>query len=314
MNNLISPHGGYRELKSFQHAELVYDSTVKFCDRFIDRRSRSRPILPKTMNYLPGSVGRAYQAIADDPKYKHFVRIPDRILQCIDYFGIACDRVATRTRLHAYYLFIGVVDDAIDSGRVDTGRLILEYLGTPAPLFDEEVRLSSVRLITEILKSHVSGETYTLMMAKLRALYGEVVSERAANSIDSYLDHRKSIGSLTAELSYVLIRPALSGETEPLCRFMQQVGAIGCLVDSLIDLSADRRLGLLGFKPGIMDYAKLFICILRDGLRMSLRHPGLSRLFLAAIVDNVHDRFRAERSLPQPSFVSERKDQAASVA
>lgn len=38
---LISPHGGYRELKSFQHAELVYDATVKFCDRFIDRRSRT---------------------------------------------------------------------------------------------------------------------------------------------------------------------------------------------------------------------------------------------------------------------------------
>jgi len=29
--NLIPPHGGYRELKSFQHAELVYDCTVKFC-------------------------------------------------------------------------------------------------------------------------------------------------------------------------------------------------------------------------------------------------------------------------------------------
>jgi hypothetical protein len=40
MIKLIAPHGGYRELKSFQHSELVYDSTVKFCDRFIDRRSR----------------------------------------------------------------------------------------------------------------------------------------------------------------------------------------------------------------------------------------------------------------------------------
>jgi four helix bundle suffix protein len=38
---LIPPHGGYRELKSFQHAELVYDCTVKFCDRFIDKRSRT---------------------------------------------------------------------------------------------------------------------------------------------------------------------------------------------------------------------------------------------------------------------------------
>jgi four helix bundle protein len=40
-SSLIPPHGGYRELKSFQHAELVYDATVKFCDRFIDRRSRT---------------------------------------------------------------------------------------------------------------------------------------------------------------------------------------------------------------------------------------------------------------------------------
>jgi restriction system protein len=39
--NLIPSHGGYRKLKSFQHSELVYDATVKFCDRFIDKRSRT---------------------------------------------------------------------------------------------------------------------------------------------------------------------------------------------------------------------------------------------------------------------------------
>lgn len=39
--NLIPPHGGYRNLKSYQTAEIIYDSTVAFCDRFIDRRSRT---------------------------------------------------------------------------------------------------------------------------------------------------------------------------------------------------------------------------------------------------------------------------------
>jgi four helix bundle suffix protein len=39
--HLIGPHGGYRELKSYQNAEIVYDATVKFCDRFVDRRSRT---------------------------------------------------------------------------------------------------------------------------------------------------------------------------------------------------------------------------------------------------------------------------------
>jgi len=38
---LIPPHGGYRKLRSFQAAQLVYDLTVAFCDRFIDRRSRT---------------------------------------------------------------------------------------------------------------------------------------------------------------------------------------------------------------------------------------------------------------------------------
>src|SRR5678810_566313 len=40
-SELFSPHGGYRQLKSFQHSELVYDATVKFCDRFIETRSRT---------------------------------------------------------------------------------------------------------------------------------------------------------------------------------------------------------------------------------------------------------------------------------
>lgn len=38
---LIPKHGGYRRLKSFQVAQLVYDVTVRFCDRFIEKRSRT---------------------------------------------------------------------------------------------------------------------------------------------------------------------------------------------------------------------------------------------------------------------------------
>jgi len=30
---LIPKHGGYRKLKSFQVAEVVFDVTVRFCDR-----------------------------------------------------------------------------------------------------------------------------------------------------------------------------------------------------------------------------------------------------------------------------------------
>jgi four helix bundle protein len=38
---LIPPHGGYRKLKSFQVAQLAYDVTVRFCDRYIEKRRRT---------------------------------------------------------------------------------------------------------------------------------------------------------------------------------------------------------------------------------------------------------------------------------
>lgn len=37
----IPPHGGYEGLLSFQKARIVYDGTVKFCERFVDKRSRT---------------------------------------------------------------------------------------------------------------------------------------------------------------------------------------------------------------------------------------------------------------------------------
>jgi restriction system protein len=37
----LRPSGGYRTLRSFQTAALIYDATVSFCDRFVDKRSRT---------------------------------------------------------------------------------------------------------------------------------------------------------------------------------------------------------------------------------------------------------------------------------
>ena len=38
---LIQPHGGYRKLRSFKTAQLAYDLTVQFVDRYLDKRSRT---------------------------------------------------------------------------------------------------------------------------------------------------------------------------------------------------------------------------------------------------------------------------------
>lgn len=38
---LIPAHGGYRKLRSFQVVQTIYDGTVVFCDRFVEKRSRT---------------------------------------------------------------------------------------------------------------------------------------------------------------------------------------------------------------------------------------------------------------------------------
>lgn len=60
-DQLLPPHGGYRKMRSFQVAELVYDATLIFCDRFIDRRSRTHDQMVQAarsgkQNILEGSV------------------------------------------------------------------------------------------------------------------------------------------------------------------------------------------------------------------------------------------------------------------
>lgn len=38
---VLLPHGGYEKLRSYKVAEAVYDATVVFCNRFIEKRSRT---------------------------------------------------------------------------------------------------------------------------------------------------------------------------------------------------------------------------------------------------------------------------------
>lgn len=41
MGERLRPSGGYRKLRSFQAATIIYDATVSFCARFLDKRSRT---------------------------------------------------------------------------------------------------------------------------------------------------------------------------------------------------------------------------------------------------------------------------------
>lgn len=65
---LIPKHGGYRKLKSFQVAQLVYDVTVRFCDRYIDRFSRTKDQMVQAARSGVQNIAEGSQASATSKK------------------------------------------------------------------------------------------------------------------------------------------------------------------------------------------------------------------------------------------------------
>src|SRR2546425_11209382 len=151
-----------------------------------------------------------WETIARDPRYAHFINIPERIIRCLDHFDVECKKEEVRRILRAYYLFIGVVDDAIDSGEIEMGEHILACFYDRVRSFDRQT--SHVRVAIDLLKRSINGEIYPAALAKLDELYRAVVAERKATTIKAYVKQRRLVGSLTAELSYLLIRPFLKRE------------------------------------------------------------------------------------------------------
>lgn len=68
MSDLILKHGGYRKLKSFQVAQLCYDITVRFCDRYVDRFSRTKDQMVQAARSGVQNIAEGSQASATSKK------------------------------------------------------------------------------------------------------------------------------------------------------------------------------------------------------------------------------------------------------
>ena len=67
---LIPKHGGYRNLKSFQVAQLVYDVTTRFCDRYIDKRSRTHDQMVQAARSGVQNIAEGSQASGTSKKFE----------------------------------------------------------------------------------------------------------------------------------------------------------------------------------------------------------------------------------------------------
>src|SRR5258708_21747149 len=65
---LIPIHGGYRKLKSFQVAQLCFDVTVRFCDRYVDKRDRTHDQMVQAARSGAQNIAEGSKASATSKK------------------------------------------------------------------------------------------------------------------------------------------------------------------------------------------------------------------------------------------------------
>jgi four helix bundle suffix protein len=68
IEKLIPEHGGYRHLKSFQLAQLIYDITVRFAERYVERESRTRDQIVQAARSGVQNIAEASQASGTSKK------------------------------------------------------------------------------------------------------------------------------------------------------------------------------------------------------------------------------------------------------
>ncbi|HEY7160053.1 MAG TPA: hypothetical protein VH815_02290 [Acidobacteriota bacterium] len=222
------------------------------------------------------------------PCFQHYIRIPDRICSSLDFFDRSYNRTIVHEILTSFYLFIGIVDHAMDCISISIASDVLHQLKQPNS-FSEITLKVPFELATELLKRNIHPTVYDAVLDRFSRLCDAVFHERCSKRISEYIVQRKKIGFLTAEISYLLIQPYLTVTDLEIREFFCKVGETGCLVDSLIDLRSDYRKGLTNFRFNLSSYLGVLIHAVISGVPLLLRYPKLIQIFYEAVLDNCRD-------------------------
>ncbi len=67
-DGVLLPHGGYESLRSYKVAEAVYDATVVFCDRFIEKGSLTHDQMVQAARSGVRNISEGSGAAATSPE------------------------------------------------------------------------------------------------------------------------------------------------------------------------------------------------------------------------------------------------------
>lgn len=231
-----------------------------------------------------------YAELEKDPRFAHYIQIPGHIAGSLSYFPVEFDYNQVHARLFAYYFYIGVVDDVIDRAEMQEGLEVLNQLvqtiREPAVTWPP----TPVSVVTEKLATFITPDLSDQVLSTFEKLHRAVVGERESKNLAQHVMHRRAVGRLTAQVSFLLIEPLLRGKPEVIGPFMRSVGDVGCLIDSTIDYRSDAANGLLGFHTTSAAHFSIATRALFGGAGVLMRYPQMALVFLNSIYVNLRDR------------------------
>ncbi len=152
----IPSHGGYRKLLSYQKAQIVYLATVYFCDRFIDKRSRTHDQMVQAarsgkQNIVEGSLA-AGTSKETEIKLTGVARASlEELLEDYRDF-LRTHGLAEWPKDHPYARRLRALN-RISNATYDTFRKGIEH---PDPAISANVIIGLIRVTSELLKRQIA--------------------------------------------------------------------------------------------------------------------------------------------------------------
>jgi hypothetical protein len=75
----IPVHGGYRNLRSYQKAEIIYDGTVYFCHKFLGKRDRTNDQMIQAARSGKQNIAEASMASATSKETE--IKLTDSVME-----------------------------------------------------------------------------------------------------------------------------------------------------------------------------------------------------------------------------------------
>lgn len=147
----IPPHGGYEKLLSFQKARIVYDGTVYFCSRFLEKRDRTNDQMIQAarsgkQNILEGSQASGTSKEMEI-KLTNVARASLEELLEDDLDFLRVRKIAEWTKEHAYTRRLRALNRQPDAN-YETFRRGIEH---PDPAIAANVMIGLIKVTTSFL-------------------------------------------------------------------------------------------------------------------------------------------------------------------